>query len=63
MNAMQAADVAPTALTLAAVNAALSAAEAVMARWESLRSVDLSALNTTLKAAGLPAIAAGGQVR
>ena len=61
MNAMQAADVAPTALTLAAVNAALSAAEAVMARWASLRSVDLPALNATLKAAGLPTIAAGGQ--
>jgi len=62
MNAMQAADVAPTSLTLAAVNAALSAAEAVMARWASLRSVDLPALNKTLQAAGLPTIAAGAQV-
>ena len=61
MNAMQAADVAPTANTLAAVTAALSAAETVMARWASLRSVDLPALNATLKAAGLPTIAGGGQ--
>ena len=56
MNAMQAADVAPTANTLAAVTAALDAAEAVMARWASLQSADLPALNATLKAAGLPGI-------
>lgn len=61
MNSMQAADVEPTALTLAAVNAALSAAEAVTARWQALRSTDLPALNATLKEAGLPAIAAGRQ--
>jgi hypothetical protein len=56
MNAMQAADVAPTATTLAAVTAALNAADAVMARWASLKSAELSALNATLKAAGLPGI-------
>jgi hypothetical protein len=56
MNAMQAADVAPTATTLAAVTAALSAADSVMARSASLKSVDLPALNATLKAAGLPPI-------
>jgi len=56
MNAMQAADVAPTANTLAAVTAALSAADAMMGRWTSLKSVDLPALNATLKAAGLPPI-------
>ncbi|HSP92260.1 MAG TPA: hypothetical protein VLN08_15195, partial [Vicinamibacterales bacterium] len=56
MNAMQAADVAPTANTLAAVTAALNAGDAVMARWASLRTVDLPALNATLKAAGLPGI-------
>ena len=39
MNAMQAADVEPTANTLAAVTAALSAADAVMARWASLKTV------------------------
>jgi hypothetical protein len=59
MNAMQAADVAPTANTLAAVTSALSAADAVMGRWTSLTSVDLPALNATLKAAGLPPI--GGE--
>jgi photosystem II stability/assembly factor-like uncharacterized protein len=62
MNAMQAADVAPTANTLAAVTAALNAADAVMARWALLKSVDLPALNATLKAAGLPPIG-GGPVR
>jgi hypothetical protein len=58
MNAMQAADVAPTANTLTAVTAALSAADVVMARWGSLNATDLPALNATLKAAGLPPIAA-----
>jgi hypothetical protein len=56
MNAMQAADVAPTANTLAAVTAALNAGDAVMGRWASLKTVDLPALNATLRAAGLPAI-------
>jgi photosystem II stability/assembly factor-like uncharacterized protein len=58
MNAMQAADVAPTANTLEAVTAALQAAARVMTHWHALRTVDLPALNATLKAAGLPAIAA-----
>jgi hypothetical protein len=62
MNAMQAADVAPTANTLAAVTTALNAADSVMARCASMKSVDLPALNATLKAAGLPAIG-GGSVR
>ena len=56
MNAMQAADVAPTANTLAAVTAALRSAGDVMARWAALTSKDLPALNATLKAAGLPAV-------
>jgi len=59
MNAMQAADVAPTANTLAAVTAALSSADSVMGRWASLKSVDLPAINATLKAAGLSAIGGG----
>ncbi len=54
MNSMQAADVAPTANTLAAVNAALQASASVMARWQALKTVDLPALDATLKAAGLP---------
>jgi hypothetical protein len=59
MNAMQAADVAPTANTLAAVTAVLNAADTVMGRWASLKSVDLPALNATLNAAGLPPIGGG----
>jgi photosystem II stability/assembly factor-like uncharacterized protein len=53
MNAMQAADVAPTGNTLAAVTAAQQNAARVMARWTALRTVDLPALNAKLKAAGL----------
>jgi hypothetical protein len=59
MNAMQSADVAPTANTLAAVTAALRVGDDVMARWAELRAKDLPALNATLKAAGLPAISGG----
>ena len=53
MNAMQAADVAPTANTLAAITAAQQNAARVMARWTALRTVDLPAVNAKLKAAGL----------
>ena len=56
MNAMQAADVAPTANTLAAVTAAQQNAARVMARWNALRTVDLPALNAKLKAAGIPVL-------
>jgi hypothetical protein len=56
MNTMQAADVAPTANMLAAVNAALQASARVMARWQALKTVDLPALNAMLKAAGLEPI-------
>jgi FtsP/CotA-like multicopper oxidase with cupredoxin domain len=63
MNAMQAADVAPTANTLAAVTAALRAGDDVMARWAALLSKDLPALNATLKAAGLPVITGPGSGR
>ena len=52
MNAMQAADVAPTANTLAAVTAAQQNAARVLARWTA-EDVDLPALNAKLKAAGL----------
>jgi photosystem II stability/assembly factor-like uncharacterized protein len=57
MNSMQAADVAPTSATLTSVTAAQTAAAGVMARWNSLKTVDLSALNAALKAAGLGPIA------
>ena len=56
MNAMQAADVAPTANTRAAVQSALASGKSVMARWNTLKKVDLAALNAKLKAAGLPEI-------
>ena len=56
MNSMQAADVAPTANTLAAVTAAQQNAARVMARWTALRTVDLPALNAKLKGAGIPAL-------
>jgi hypothetical protein len=39
MNSMQAADVAPTANTLGAVNAALATAARVMARWRAVKAV------------------------
>jgi photosystem II stability/assembly factor-like uncharacterized protein len=56
MNAMQAADVAPTANTLAAVTAAQQDAARVMAQWNALHTVDLPALNASLRGAGLAAI-------
>lgn len=56
MNAMQAADVAPTTNTLNAVKAAQANAARVMARWTALRTVDLPALNVQLKIAGLPTL-------
>jgi len=54
MNAMQAADVAPTTNTLNALTAANTTATRVMARWRAIRTVDVPALNAKLKAAGLP---------
>ena len=57
MNALQAADVSPTANTVTALTAAQAGAAGVMARWRALRTVDLAALNLKLKAAGAPALA------
>jgi photosystem II stability/assembly factor-like uncharacterized protein len=57
MNAMQAADVAPTANTLTAVTTAQQNAARVLARWKTMKSVDIPALNAQLKAAGLPPVA------
>jgi hypothetical protein len=56
MNSMQAADVAPTANILAAVNGARASAARVMAKWNALRTIELPALNARLKAAGLSEI-------
>jgi photosystem II stability/assembly factor-like uncharacterized protein len=52
MNSMQGADVPPTAITVAAITTAQAAAARVMARWNTLKSVDLAALNARLAAAG-----------
>jgi photosystem II stability/assembly factor-like uncharacterized protein len=57
MNSMQGADVAPTAITVAAVTRAQAAAARVMARWTTLKSVDLAALNARLAAAGAAPLA------
>jgi hypothetical protein len=56
MNSLQAADVAPTANTLKAITAAQQNAASVMARWDALRKIDLPALNTQLKGAGLESL-------
>jgi len=56
MNVMQAADVAPTSNTVAAVTAAQQNAARVMARWRALETVDLPVLNAQLKAQGLQAL-------
>ena len=56
MNSMQAADVAPTANTLAAITRARQQAASVMARWNAMRTVEIPALNAKLKAAGLAPI-------
>jgi len=53
MNSLQAADVQPTAVQLAAITAARQSAAGVIARWTALKTTDLAALNATLKAAGL----------
>jgi hypothetical protein len=53
MNSMQAADVPPTAITVAAVTSAQANAARVMARWNALRTVELTAVNARLKAAGV----------
>jgi photosystem II stability/assembly factor-like uncharacterized protein len=56
MNLLQGADVRPTAVQLAAMTSARTTAAETMARWTAIKSVDLAALNATLKAAGLPAL-------
>ena len=53
MNSLQGADVQPTANQLATIHAARSEADSVLARWTALRTTGLTAVNTTLKSAGL----------
>jgi photosystem II stability/assembly factor-like uncharacterized protein len=59
MNLLQAADVQPTTVQLAAITRAQQLAARVMARWTALEGPDLAALNATLKAAGLEPIRSG----
>jgi photosystem II stability/assembly factor-like uncharacterized protein len=54
MNLLQGADVRPTTVQLDAIAAARAAASTAMTKWNTIKTVDLPALNRTLKAAGLP---------
>jgi photosystem II stability/assembly factor-like uncharacterized protein len=54
MNAMQAADVAPTANTLSAISSARQTAAQVFAKWSAFKSIDLPAINAKLKAQKIP---------
>ncbi len=54
--AMQNADVTPTAGQVAACDSARARSRGVMARWTTLRTTGLGALNAKRKAAGLPAV-------
>ena len=63
MNLLQAADVQPTAVQLAAIASARAQASRVMARWNAISGVELPALNAKLKAAGLPSVGVAGTGR
>src|SRR5262249_18050163 len=56
MNTLQAADVRPTTIQLNTIARARANAAAVMTKWNAIKSIDLPALNTKLKAAGLSAL-------
>jgi len=56
MNSLQSADVQPTALQVNAIETAVTNARAAMARWNALKTTELTALNAQLKAAGLATI-------
>jgi hypothetical protein len=57
MNMLQEADAAPTSQLIAAVTERRQALRALLDKWESLRTRELAALNSVLKAANLPEIA------
>jgi hypothetical protein len=59
MNLLQSADVTPPVSSVATMTQAQQAAAAVMARWTTVKTVDLPAVNAQLKAAGLPALTLG----
>jgi len=56
MNVLQGADVRPTTVQLDAIANARATASKAMAKWTAIKTVDLPALNATLKAAGLPVV-------
>jgi photosystem II stability/assembly factor-like uncharacterized protein len=56
MNMLQAADVAPTSQLVAAVSERRQALRALLAKWESLKTSELAAVNTVLKEAKLEEI-------
>ena len=56
MNLLQGADVTPPASSVATMTQAQQAAAAVLARWTTIKTVDLPAVNAQLKAAGLPGL-------
>ncbi len=58
--AMQTADVAPTAAQVAACTSARAQAAAAMAKWNTLRTTGLAALNAARRAVGQPAITIPG---
>jgi len=53
MNALQGADVRATTVQLTAITRARGSAARAMAKWTSVKTVDLPALNATLTAAGM----------
>jgi hypothetical protein len=56
VNSLGAADVQPTANQVSAITTAQATAARVMARWKTLLSVDLPALNATLREAKIEVI-------
>jgi len=59
MSSLTGADVQPTSLQLTSMTTALSNARSAMAKWKAITSVDLPAVNVTLKAAGMATITLG----
>jgi hypothetical protein len=53
MNSLQGADTQPTALQVTAIETALRNARAAMARWNTLKTTEITALNAQLKPAGI----------
>ena len=56
LSPLQAAEATPTAQTVDSINTGLKALAGLKARWSTLRTVDLPALNAQLKQASLPVI-------